>query len=232
MKQHIAISEFIRCRLQLVGLPGEKIALVYNGVDTAAFVPGPVARADVRRRMGAGPDTTVLIFAATLLEWKRPEVALKALAELVRRGENVQLWMAGAGPLRASLEKMSEALGIVPQLKWVGHQKELQRWMAGADLFVHTSVGEAFGNVFVEALSCGLPVVASRSGTAEELVRADGEAKTGKLVAVDDGEVCGFADAVVALIGDRESYGRMSQAIVISHTLVWRCGLVDSGDGV
>ncbi len=110
--RHIAISEFIRSRLERVGIPRHRISRVYNGVDTTAFVRDPAARQELRDRMGAAPKTVVLIFAATLLEWKRPGIALQVAAELVRRGHDVQLWMAGVGHLREQLEQHAAQLKI------------------------------------------------------------------------------------------------------------------------
>jgi glycosyltransferase involved in cell wall biosynthesis len=210
----IAISQFISRRLQKVGIAPERIALVYNGVDTSAFVPNPVVREELRKQMGASPETIVLIFAAILLPIKRPEVTLGLCAELVRRGHDIQLWVAGSGPLSQALEQRAIQLGIKNQVKWLGYQKDPQNWMAAADLFVHTAAGEAFGNVFVEAMSCGLPVVASRSGAAPELVDEDATSGTGLLVDVGHGEEAGMADAVLELMRDPARRNVLAQAAI------------------
>ncbi|MEP7351635.1 MAG: glycosyltransferase family 4 protein [Acidobacteriota bacterium] len=216
--QHIAISEFIGQRLRQVGIPGNQITCIYNGVDTTAFGPDPVARKELRDETGASPETLVLIFAATLLAWKRPEIIVQVLAELVRRGHAVQLWMAGTGPLHQQLVELADSLKVTSQIKWLGYQKDPQRWMAAADLFVHTAAGEAFGNVFIEAMSCGLPVVASRSGAAPELVvefRGDNlSSATGLLVDVGPEEVVGLADAVLAITSNPDRYAALSRAAI------------------
>jgi glycosyltransferase involved in cell wall biosynthesis len=203
--RHIAISEFIRGRLQRVGIPPDRISCVYNGVDTTAFVRDAAARKNLRDRMEAGPETVVLIFTATLLGWKRPEIALQVAAELVRRGQAVQLWMAGVGHLQKQLVQQAAQLGVAGHVKWLGHIKDPQRWMSAADLLIHTAVGEAFGNVFMEAMSCGLPVVASRSGSAPELVSE----AVGRTVTTGPGEVAGLADAVMELTERREELGSL-----------------------
>jgi glycosyltransferase involved in cell wall biosynthesis len=206
----IAISEFIRARLQRVGIPASRIVRVYNGVDISAFGPDQNARSEVRQRMNASPNTVVLIFAGVLLPIKRPEVAVEVCAELCRRGCQIQLWMAGDGPLGPALETLSAQLGVGEQVKWLGYQKEPQRWMAGADLLLHTTAGEAFGNVFIEAMSCGLPVVGSRSGAAPELVSE----AVGRLVNIGPQEVTGLADSVLALTADRGKMGVLSRAAI------------------
>jgi glycosyltransferase involved in cell wall biosynthesis len=205
----IAISAFIRGRLISVGIPQDRIAVVYNGVDTARFHADPEARAQTRREMGAKDQTIVVIFAAVLLEWKRPETALAVCAELVKRGVDVQLWIAGDGPLRQRLETRTGGLGIAHQVRWLGHRSDPQRWFAGADLFLHTALGEAFGNVLIEAMACGLPVIASKSGAVPELV-ADGV--SGRLINVNGRETVSFAEVIQDIMSDSQRYQAISAA--------------------
>lgn len=205
----IAISDFIRRRLAAVGIPPGRIALVYNGADLAAFHAVPAERDAVREQMGASERTAVLIFAAAMLAWKRPGVALETCAELARRGVDFQLWMAGDGPLRKPLEVRARALGLESRVRWLGHQAELRRWLAGADIFLHTAVGEAFGNVLIEAMASGLPVAATRSGAVPELV-VDGE--SGMLVPESPVEVQALAGAIQSLALDPQRRRACSEA--------------------
>jgi glycosyltransferase involved in cell wall biosynthesis len=104
----------------------------------------------------------------------------------------------------------------------MGHQPDPHRWLASGDVFLHAAVGEAFGNVLVEALGCGLPVVATASGAAGELIA---EGRTGRLVAPDapgdsvepgDNEVERLATAVQQVTGDRGRYGEVSRAAALA----------------
>jgi glycosyltransferase involved in cell wall biosynthesis len=155
--------------------------------------------------MGAGPDTAVLIFMAVFLEWKRPELPLQVCEELLRRGVDVQLWMAGKGPLGPDLETTAKTLGIDKKVRWLGHQADPHRWLASADVFIHTSTGEAFGNVLIEAMGCGLPVVATRSGATPELVE---DGKAGALVEPGPEEAARMADAVIRVLKNHSCYSR------------------------
>lgn len=213
--QLIAISEFIRNRLEALGIPREKLTVVYNGVDLSSFHPDAELRRQLREQMGAQPETVVLIYMAVLLNWKRPEVTLHVCANLSRRGMDVQLWMAGQGPLQASLETLAKELQIENRVRWLGHQPDPQRWLASADVFLHAAVGEAFGNVLVEALGCGLPIVATRSGATPELIEED---VNGKLVATGSMEIEQLADAVESITRDRQRYLAFSQAARLSAT--------------
>ncbi len=204
----IAISQFIWDRLRKVGIPDDRLALVYNGIDVNLSLPEKQASCALRNLQGASPSTIVLIFAAALLPWKRPSLVLQTCAELVRRGYPVQLWMAGTGPLRAELERETEQMGIGTHVKWLGYQKDVRQWMAAANLFLHTAIGEAFGNVFMEAMHCGLPVVASASGSAPELIPE----AVGLLVPPGANEAMGLADAILKITADPSRYARMSAA--------------------
>jgi glycosyltransferase involved in cell wall biosynthesis len=149
-----------------------------------------------------------MIFMSVLLEWKRPRIPLEVCAELARRGVDVELWVAGKGPLQPELESEAKRLGIDKRVRWLGHQPDPHRWFAASDVFIHTAIGEAFGNVLVEALGCGVPVIASKSGATPELIEED---KTGKLVPVDLREVPHFASAVQHITGDRACYAEFSR---------------------
>ena len=208
----IAISRFVRERLAAQGVAPERMTLVYNGVNLATFRPDATARTAVRAHMGAGPGTVCLLFASKPLPIKRPRVALAVLAELARRGVDAQLWIAGIGTMVEELTAEAARLGVGARLRVIGHQPDIERWMAAADALLHTTVGEAFGNVFVEAMACGLPVVATRAGAAPELV-TDGV--TGQLVPPGPDEVVQLADAVDALMRDPARRTAMAEAGVV-----------------
>ena len=168
VRKFIAISEFIKRRLAAVGLSEDRICVIYNGIDTVRYVPDPEKREVLEREFSSDSGTLFILFASSLLEWKRPELALSVCADLTRRGLAVRLMMAGSGPMRASLEAMTAELGIQGNVCWLGHREELQHVFQGVDVFLHTAKGEAFGNVLAEAMACGIPVVATRSGAAAE----------------------------------------------------------------
>ena len=205
----IAISEFIKRRLAAVGIPGDRISVVYNGVDTRRYLPDPQKRQILEDEFSGDSKTLFVLFASALLEWKRPEIALTVCAELVKRGVSVRMFMAGTGPMRASLEAKSRELRIQDHVCWLGHRKELQELFQGVDLFLHTAKGEAFGNVLVEAMACGIPIVAMRSGAAPEIIK---EGVTGLLVEPGVGEPERAADAIQALWRDPERRASMGQA--------------------
>ncbi len=205
----IAISRFIERRLIDAGVPAGKIRVVYNGVDVGAFHVDPEARDTLRSQLGADAGVTLILFASALVEFKRTEIAIGACAELVKRGFPARLLIAGQGPKRASLEAQVEKLGLNGQVTWLGYQPDPQRWLSACDLFLHTAAGEAFGNVLVEAMACGVPVVASRSGAAPELIE---DGKSGLLVDSGGGEEVRIAETIVSLARDGGRRAEMGRA--------------------
>jgi glycosyltransferase involved in cell wall biosynthesis len=105
---------------------------------------------------------------------------LEAVALLKRDGVDATLVVSGDGPLREPLLAKAAGLGIQDQVRLLGHRKDVEVVLAALDVFVLSSVSEGLSNTILEAMATGLPVVATRVGGADELVR---ESETGLLVA-------------------------------------------------
>jgi len=190
----VGISEFVRERALSLGVPADKLTVVPNGVDTTRFRPDPQARERLRRRIAVDSDELLLLTAASLVPFKHVEDIVRSCAELVRRRVRFRLLVAGDGPLAGSLERLAGTLGVSDRVHWLGSVPDPAPLMQGCDLFLLASVGEAFGNVLTEAMACGAPVVASRSGGICEVVE---DGKSGRLV--PPGNPGAFADAVEEL---------------------------------
>jgi len=193
----IAISEFIRRRLIEVGVPLDKIEVIYNGVDTRRFTPDPEARQSWIERFQLRPDDLILSSVAFSHRFKHPEVIVEAIAHLAKRGIAAHLFIAGEGEMQAEAEALARSLGIGNYIHWLGDFSSPETLLQASDIFILASVGEAFGYVLTEAMACGTPVVGSRSGAIGEVVE-DGE--TGLLATPLDS--VSFADAIERLARD------------------------------
>jgi FkbM family methyltransferase len=137
----------------------------------------------------------------TLFEGKGQHEAVQAVAELVRRGRNVELLLAGSTVFfdryRARIDRLVEELALGERVRIAGFFEDPYPAMAAADICLVCSRNEAFGRVAAEAMLLGLPVVYARSGGVAEYME---EGVTG--LAYTPGDINGLVDGIEALIDD------------------------------
>lgn len=172
-----------------------------RGVNHDRFSP---ARRDLawRRSLGIADDEIAIGFLGRLVKEKGLDVFAAATAELKRRGIAHRVLVIGEGPAREWFASQ------VPDAAFAGYQTgdALGRCVASMDVFFNPSITETFGNVTLEAMAAGVPVVAARASGAVGLVENE---TTGFLV--DPWDTAGYADALSVLIADscrREAMGR------------------------
>jgi UDP-glucose:(heptosyl)LPS alpha-1,3-glucosyltransferase len=142
----------------LYGVPPVRLTVVYNGVDLERYHPDSRERyrAAARREADLPADAWVVLFAGSGFERKGLATAIEALARLGdRRARLVVIGKGDAGPYRA----IAERLGIADRIVWLGPRPDIERWYAAADALALPTRYEPFGNVHLEALAAGLPVV-------------------------------------------------------------------------
>jgi glycosyltransferase involved in cell wall biosynthesis len=144
----------------------ERLALWARGVDSSVFKPRPRST-DVRARLGAHDGDVLVLYVGRLAREKK----LDRLAAALGRFDGVRLALVGDGPDRSRLEQCFGGLPVTFPGMLRGH--ELASAYASADIFAFPSDTDTFGNVVLEAMACGLPVVASSVGGQVDLV-ADG----------------------------------------------------------
>ncbi|MEK0430235.1 MAG: hypothetical protein RL139_39 [Gemmatimonadota bacterium] len=160
-------SETIRRELAWQGFDG--LRLWSRGVDTTRFAP--VHRdATMRGAMGAGPEDFVVAYVGRLAPEKRVPAVLDAVRLLQARfGPRVRLAIAGDGPDRQQLQRLA------PPGTWFAGMLEgraLSAFYASSDAFAFASDTETFGNVVLEAMASGVPVVAPDRGATTEFAHA------------------------------------------------------------
>jgi UDP-glucose:(heptosyl)LPS alpha-1,3-glucosyltransferase len=154
----------------LYGVAGERLSIVYNGVDLERFHPRNrhVERRAARAEIGVAADAWTLLFVGSGFERKGLATAVDALAVLSDRSS--RLIVVGKGSIR-SFRDRAVRLGVDRRITWLGPRPDIERWYAAADVVVLPSRYEPFGNVHLEALASGVPVVASAAaGGAEAIV--------------------------------------------------------------
>jgi glycosyltransferase involved in cell wall biosynthesis len=191
-------------------LSEERITYLPPGLDHAGFTFDGRSRTELRRKWNAGEEPVVLSVAMFRpgvktqgLEW-----VIRTCGELLRRGRRFRLVLVGDGKQRERLEQLarSEAGGRV-RFEGLVPRAQLFRYYSAADLFVFPGIREALGMVYLEAQSCGLPVVAFDNAGVPEAVQGG---RTGLLVPMYD--AAGFADAVDRLLADSGLRRRMGES--------------------
>ena len=154
------------------------------------------------------PGALRLGLFATLTEDKGQRIALSALAELLRRGRDVELIFAGppAEPFAGDLARAIREEGLESRARIVGFLEKPYPLMAATDIVLAPFRHEAFARVVLEAMTLGKTIVASDTGALPELIR---DGVTGLLV--PHGDAGKLADRVEELIADREKAGRLGE---------------------
>ena len=196
--------------------------VMFNGVDTERF--NPAARDPALRAEWGLSDADVLFgFAGRVVGWKGLHLAIRALASSTLVAQPAQLLIVGQGAALGSLQALAEELGVSARVRFhaaVPHA-ELPRLYASCDAGIFPSIAdEAFGITIAEAMSCGLPVVASYNGGIPEVVGNEGNCG----LLFDNGDVSACARAMAALLADagqRQAMGAQARQRIVTH-FTWR----------
>lgn len=151
--------------------PLGRILTIYNGIDIQKFSPEGMKREVCRRLYNAGCNKIILAVGRLSEEKDYPNL-LNSFSMIVKKDRNIQLWIVGDGPLRASLERLAADLGLSERTKFLGTRpdNEIPGLMRAADIFVLSSAWEGFGLVVAEAMATEKVVVATDSGGVREVV--------------------------------------------------------------
>jgi sugar transferase (PEP-CTERM/EpsH1 system associated) len=188
--QYIALSgQLERYLVESIGVPRERIAQLYNGVDAKRFRPRGGGRRSIAGSPFTSPESWLVGTVGRLSPIKDQVMLARAfvrafeLAPEARR--RMRLVIAGEGPLRAEVEEVLRA-GGVHDLAWLaGDRNDVPDIMRGLDAFVLPSIAEGISNTILEAMASGLPVVATAVGGNVELLA---EGVTGRLVPARDAD--------------------------------------------
>lgn len=199
----VAISSGVKSSLINLGIKEDKIKVIFDPQDIAEI------KARVSKVVRVESENLRLVMAGRLVPQKDYSTMLHALRKVVDVDPNVELLVLGDGPLFRSLISLTRSLNLERNVIWNGWTDNIFEVMATRDVFVLTSRFEGFGNVILEAMACGLPVISTDcpSGPNEIL---DGGVY-GILVPVGDSNA--VAHAILKLKGSRQErnrYGSLS----------------------
>jgi glycosyltransferase involved in cell wall biosynthesis len=201
----VANSAATLSTLQLKAKPS---GVIYSGVDLSRFSLSPVQASSNSEERSANPRIVGLV--GRICPWKGQHVFVDAAAQVHARWPGTRFRIIGAALFRehdyeVSLHRIVQEHGLEDLVEFVGFQNDIAAAMRSLDILVHAStVGEPFGQVIVQGMACGKPVIATNGGGVPEIV-VDGE--TGLLIPRNDAPA--MAEAICTLLADEQRAKQM-----------------------
>lgn len=203
----IAVSNAVRNHLISEGIDPNKIQVIYNGIDIDYWEGEK--EYGIRKEYDIADDAFLIGSVSRFSQEKGHVFFLEAIAYLKNliKTKNlsvpqIKYILVGRGKLLDHCKSLAADLGIADDIVFTGYRTDIKRILKNCNLFVSHSKSEALGISILEAMACGLPVIATDSGGTKEIIGKDNDC--GLLVDYDDKE--GLATAIIKLIQDKELY--------------------------
>lgn len=212
-----AISEGVADSLAAAGVDRDRVAIIPSGVDSEHFRPPSASeRTAARNALGLRPSDVAVGTVGALESRKGHRYLLAAISELQSAGAGssaIQGFIAGLGSLEGTLNADLRNLRLEGSVRLLGRVDEPVRLLWALDIFAFPSLHEGLGIALLEAMACGLPVVASRTGGITDAVE---DGRTGMLVAPANSSELGAAIARLAAESrTRETLGESARRRVL-----------------
>ena len=200
----VAVSHAIKGVLVDDGIPADLVSVVHSGIDLSRFEG--FDRADHRAEFGLDEKAVAIGNVAAMADHKGQRYLLDAVPLVVERHPEARFFICGDGELWDDLHAQRERLGIEGCVTFTGFRRDVPSLLAFFDLFAMSSHLEGLNTSILDALAMRKPVVATDAGGIPEIIRNE---DTGLLVPAKD--PARLADAIVALIEDREKARRLAE---------------------
>lgn len=207
----LAVSRDLAGQMAAMGMPAERIAVHYTGLDRDRF--RPLEHTQLRRQLSeelgfAMPDNAPLLACVgALIERKGQAIAIRALGEV----PGARLVLVGKGEEEARLRALAASEGVAERVHFAGSVDHdmMPLILSAADVMVLPTANEGLANAWVEALACGTPVVTCDVGGARELIASD---TAGRLVERNAQAVAAGINAVLNNPPTREAVAALTEA--------------------
>jgi len=214
----IAISEATKDYILRLGAKPSKVKVIYNGVDLARFRPITEKRQEIRKKFGISQHAIVVLTVRRLVYKNGIDTLIETANIAVKKNPKIVFLVVGKGPDMESVKLQVVQLGIEPNFRLAGFVSDgdLPLYYNVADLFVLPSKsGEGLPLVALEAMACGLPVVATEVGGIREVLSED----YGKLVPPNQPEL--FAKAILDFAAVDFSSRRQELRAMMEEKFSW-----------
>jgi sugar transferase (PEP-CTERM/EpsH1 system associated) len=168
----VVSGELKKWLLHDIGIPGRKVTQIINGVDTDKFRPAEDKQL-AKTSLKLNPDSFVIGIVGRLDRVKDHETLFRAFRILSESNpsRNLHMLVVGIGPLKNRLMTLSKELRISSRTTFTGERFDLGEWYRCMDVYVLPSIAEGISNTILEAMACGLPVIATNVGGNQEIVK-------------------------------------------------------------
>lgn len=227
----IAVSDEAAAEAVAFGIPAKVVHRIGNGLDKGVFQPAtPAERSELRTALGL-PDRSIALFVGRLAVEKNPIGAVRAWSQAAQRlAGQWLLVIVGDGPQHSDVVRAIESERVQDSVLLAGKRDRVQDWYRAADLFILSSLNEGLANTVLEAMACGLAVVATRVSGVKELVEDVG---AGMVVPAGDMDALGTSISKLAVDNkERREMGARArrliekqftiQSITAQHLAVYR----------
>lgn len=192
-----AMSDTFRLRRR-----GSTVMIPGVGLDACRFRPRPERRDEYRKKLGADAKDYIFLSVGELNDNKNHKTIIRAFSEIARA--KARLFICGEGTKHEKLQKLIDSLGLTDRVILWGYQTRIEEYYQCADCFLFPSIREGLGMAAIEAMACGLPVIAGDNRGAREYV-------------FDNGILCEPTDTA--------SYVRAMQAVMADTARAKRMGI-------
>jgi len=181
-----------------------KISVIHNGIDNSIFEANAINKDLLKDELSIPRKSKIVLYVGRFVQRKGALNLVKAAPAIVKKEPNVLFVLIGGGftegaEYEKTIRSLVDTSGLqdnVLLLPWMSHEKVLKYYKV-ADIFVHPATYEPFGNIIVEAMAAGLPVIASKSGGPEEIIKDSG-------IILENNEPALISKSVSDLIADDE----------------------------
>jgi len=194
---NIAVSHAVKDFMVSANISrAEKTKVIYNGITPS----------NLKAKIFEDKHNFKIITVGTLNPQKGVQFLILAMPKILKEFSNVSLDIVGDGPFRRSLEKEVKKKKLASKVQFSGFVPDIEKYLTKFDIYVQPSLSESFGLAITQAMSVGLPVIATNAGGIPEVV-TDG--KSGILVEAADPKA--LADGILTLLRDPEKAKKMGE---------------------
>lgn len=169
----VAVSESVRTFIvECVHINPSKVRVIRNGIDTRTLIERVQKRTKTewKRELGFKEGRSIILSVARLTEQKNHKLLLEGFALFARVHAEYDLVVLGEGALADTLQEQAARLGLTERVHFMGNRDDVYAFLGAADFVASTSLIEGLSIAFLEALSAGVPIVATKTAGTDELV--------------------------------------------------------------